>query len=205
MHASAGHCAFVRAGRRAGAPPARIPAEAGSPRGLRDARPAGRQDAQCFTGLSSMPTPIVRLAPRAACRVRLRRSLRRRSCSCSRLRLRRCTCMRAGRAPWCASLCGRRPLACSGAAASTLARACGHMLDLRPTSARQRRCRRFPLYCADRARPPRRAPRFANPPTRTIRLPIIVTSRAAAPVPAAAIARMRVHAQRAACRSRCAV
>ncbi|PRG40114.1 hypothetical protein C6T52_06410 [Burkholderia multivorans] len=61
------------------------------------------------------------------------------------------------------------------------------------------------LYIAQIARG-RRAAYLASPtrPTRTIRLPIIVTSRAAAPLPAAAIARIRVHTQRAACRSRCA-
>ncbi|PRE18885.1 hypothetical protein C6P78_06970 [Burkholderia multivorans] len=52
----------------------------------------------------------------------------------------------------------------------------------------------------------RRAAHLASPtrPTRTIRLPIIVTFRAAAPLPAAAIARIRAYTQRAACRSRCA-
>ncbi|PRE72803.1 hypothetical protein C6P82_03540 [Burkholderia multivorans] len=60
------------------------------------------------------------------------------------------------------------------------------------------------LYIAQIVRG-RRAAHLTSPtrPTRTIRLPIIVTSRAAAPVPAAAIARIRVHTQRAACRSRC--
>ncbi|PRE63644.1 hypothetical protein C6P96_13375 [Burkholderia multivorans] len=61
------------------------------------------------------------------------------------------------------------------------------------------------LYIAQIVRG-RRAAHLASPtrPTRTIRLPITVTSRAAAPVPAATIARIRVHTQRAACRSRCA-
>ncbi|PRF23683.1 hypothetical protein C6Q03_12050 [Burkholderia multivorans] len=58
------------------------------------------------------------------------------------------------------------------------------------------------LYIAQIARG-RSAAHLASPtrPTRTIRLPIIVTSRAAAPVPAAAIARIRAHTQRAACRA----
>lgn len=196
MHASAGHCAFVRAGRRAGAPPARIPAEAGSPCGLRDARPAGRRDAQCFTGLSSMPTPIVRLAPRAACGFAVRcGGVRARVCVCAGA----CACVRGGRhgarrsaggsrsraaapqhRPWLAhaatcSTCGRRPRGSVDAGAF--------------------------LYIAQIARG-RSAAHLASPtrPTRTIRLPIIVTSRAAAPCrlrPSRAFART----QRTACRA----
>lgn len=202
MHASAGHCAFVRAGRRAGAPPARIPAEAGSPCGLRDARPAGRRDAQCFTGLSSMPTPIVRLAPRAACGFAVRCSgvrARARVCACAGA----CACVRGGRHG------ARRPARGGGSRAAALQhrRRLAHAAPC-ATCGRRRRgsvdAGAF-LYIAQIARC-RRAAHLASPtrPTRTIRLPIIVTSRAAAPVPAAAIARIRVHTQRAACRSRCA-